>query len=372
MTARISPHTSNILDLARAAAAGLVVLSHAKIYTLGVNSPSGVSMIPYSITTCGTQAVFWFFVISGYLVGGSALIDIQAKRFSFRHYFVNRMARLYIVLLPALALGGLLDSLRVEALGLNYHAGFETTESLTPMTLLGNILFLETILVPTFGSNYSLWTLACEFWYYLIFPLLLAPLMTTKTWPSRLVMFSCGIVLYLLLMRQNGDLAWLFAVWCIGVGVRVWPYCLVKSEVLAWLGAVAAMLLFPVLHPILGPLTTLMVAITFACAVNASHKKKANWKYGGIVKNFGAFSYSLYMIHLPIQHFFLTMTRHDAEIFLSLSPSSLMTIAVIVGLVTACYIFAFAFSLVTERHTQWLRDRLFGLIDRVRLAAAPE
>ena len=39
---------------------------------------------------------------------------------------------------------------------------------------LGNLSFLQTILVPTFGSNGPLWSLANEFWYYVLFPVMLA------------------------------------------------------------------------------------------------------------------------------------------------------------------------------------------------------
>lgn len=71
MLKRISPHTSNLLDLTRATAAALVVLFHARTYVLGGKLPSDtIGSILYSFSNCGTQAVFWFFVISGYLVGG--------------------------------------------------------------------------------------------------------------------------------------------------------------------------------------------------------------------------------------------------------------------------------------------------------------
>jgi peptidoglycan/LPS O-acetylase OafA/YrhL len=132
----------------------------------------------YAPANCGSPAVFWFFVISGYLVGGSVIAEIaQTSSFDFRRYLINRMTRLYVVLLPALALGALLDSVRIATWGANAHAGFENAASLSGVTLIGNIFYLQTIVVSTFGSNYPLWSLANEFWYYVTFPLLLAPLM---------------------------------------------------------------------------------------------------------------------------------------------------------------------------------------------------
>jgi peptidoglycan/LPS O-acetylase OafA/YrhL len=362
MIRRISPHTSNVLDLTRAIAAGLVVLFHATIYALGGIAPPGLGgTLAYSLTDCGTQAVFWFFVISGYLVGGSVLADLQ-RRFSFRAYLINRAVRLYIVLLPALALCYALDSIRIAEVGLNAHAGFETADSLSLSTLVGNLLFLQTILTPTYGSNYVLWSLACEFWYYLLFPLLLAPFMLEKRIVTRVLLFALGALLLVWLAHQNRSLAWLFVIWCIGAGVRVCPFVLIRSEILAWLIAAAAMLIFPFLHPVAGPLATLAVAISFACALNASHGKVYDWKYARIVQAFAAFSYSLYLVHLPIQHYLLTVPRGEPDPFLSLPPYSAWTAAIIGGLVVACYVSAYIFSLLTERHTQRLRDALAGLI----------
>lgn len=355
----ISSHTSNVLDLTRAFAAGLVVLYHARIYVLGGMPTSIGGIIAYSVTNCGFPAVLWFFVISGYLVGGSVLADIEAGRVNFGRYFINRMTRLWIVLLPALVLVYALDSLRIDALGINVHAGYEATTSLAPRVFVGNALFLQTILVPTYGSNWALWSLACEFWYYLVFPLLLAHLMTTRMWLYRLGMLVTGVFLLLFLLRENVGLVWLFLVWCIGVGARALPGCLVKSEMLAWLAAIGAMLVYPYAHLILGPLATIAAAIAFGCAINATHGNPSKWrKYGKAVKTFGAFSYSLYLVHLPVQHYLLTMPRHNADPFLSLPPFSWTAVAAIVGLVVASYAAAFAFSLMTERHTQWLRNRV--------------
>jgi peptidoglycan/LPS O-acetylase OafA/YrhL len=41
----------------------------------------------------------------------------------------------------------------------------------TATTFVGNLAFLQTIAVPIFGTNGPMWSLANEFWYYLIFPL---------------------------------------------------------------------------------------------------------------------------------------------------------------------------------------------------------
>src|SRR5206468_6067980 len=95
-TNKIPPQTSRVLDATRAIAAGLVVLFHARIYTFGsIESP--FYQLLYAPTNCGSPAVFWFFVISGYLVGGAVIAEVaQTGSFDFRRYLISRMTRLYI------------------------------------------------------------------------------------------------------------------------------------------------------------------------------------------------------------------------------------------------------------------------------------
>lgn len=354
-----------MLDLTRAVAAGLVVLYHARIYTVDDARPSGLAgMLLYQVTDCGTQAVFWFFVISGYLVGGAALAEIEAQRFSFRNYLVARFARLYIVLLPALALGGLLDGIRIASFGLNDHAGFETADSLSLPTLLGNTLFLETLAVPTFGSNHALWSLVCEFWYYLIFPLLLAPLMAGRSRAKRVLLGLAGAVLLLAVFFGNHSEAWLFVIWCLGVAARVWPWRL-PDERLLWPLAIIAMLAWPPLHVWGGAGATLIVGLSFAAALAATERRQMPpWRYQALPRAFGAFSYSLYLIHLPILHIILTVAQQQSDPFLDLDAERVRSLFVILALATACYGAAYLFALGTEQHTPWLRRRLFLWLDR--------
>jgi len=173
-------------------------------------------------------------------------------------------------------------------------------------------------------------------------------------------------------MKQNGSLAWLFVIWCVGVGARLLSVPIIKSEAVAWVVAIAAVFAFPIVHPTLGPASTLLVALTFACALNASHGKMSQWRYGNLVKSFGAFSYSLYLTHLPLQHYLLTVVRGDADPFLSLPPFDPKAFLIIGALFAASYLFAFAFAFLTERNTPWVRQAVFNLFRRVRVAAADE
>lgn len=116
-----------------------------------------------------------FFVMSGYLVGGSVLRSVHFGRWSWREYLVIRLTRLYVVLLPALLLGGAADWIGMHLTGDNaFYNGhtrmgsqhFDIHSTLTLLVLLGNGVFLQTIslpgmdgrAIPTFGTNEPLWS----------------------------------------------------------------------------------------------------------------------------------------------------------------------------------------------------------------------
>jgi len=101
--------SSDRLDLVRGVAALVVLWGHVR----GLLFLSGHELVHpwlatralYFVTSLGYQAVMIFFVLSGFLISGSAIKACQEKRWSWRWYLTNRFTRLYVVLLPALVLG---------------------------------------------------------------------------------------------------------------------------------------------------------------------------------------------------------------------------------------------------------------------------
>jgi peptidoglycan/LPS O-acetylase OafA/YrhL len=93
------------------------------------------------------------------------------------------------VLVPALVLGVLWDRSGIELVGSGgIYSGSVPNASILSTVLpslrwpvfFGNLFFLQTIAVPSLGSNGPLWSLSNEFWYYIMFPLGLLAL-----WPGR-------------------------------------------------------------------------------------------------------------------------------------------------------------------------------------------
>ena len=95
---------NSTLDIIRGLAALEVMFSHLRGFLFEdfprLPHPSLLVKAFYYLTGFGHQAVIIFFVLSGYLVGGSVLVAKQ-DGFCLR-YSVQRLARLWIVLVPCL------------------------------------------------------------------------------------------------------------------------------------------------------------------------------------------------------------------------------------------------------------------------------
>lgn len=174
------------LDALRGIAALVVVIGHVRGFVLvdfsDSDSRSLLNMGIYFAAGLGHSAVLAFFALSGFLVGGSALRSMIEGTWSGPHYIVARLSRLWTVAGPALALTWLVDRLGNWIMdGAGYDGRYWTLLSSGPTpdvavalgleTFLGNVLFLQTIAVPVLGTNGPLWSLANEFWYYVLYPL---------------------------------------------------------------------------------------------------------------------------------------------------------------------------------------------------------
>lgn len=149
--------TSLYLDFCRFAAA-LMVFFHHYLYP-----PFYLGDLRF---TLGRKAVVIFFVISGFVIA----YVTERKEASAREYCVNRAARLYSVVLPALVLTLLLDySVRFLEPSL-----FDPVVHTWPgLRVLASLMFVNQSWNFTIAalSNGPFWSLCYEFWYYVIFGL---------------------------------------------------------------------------------------------------------------------------------------------------------------------------------------------------------
>jgi peptidoglycan/LPS O-acetylase OafA/YrhL len=102
------PNHWPLLDFLRAAAALLVLLGHTRAayfhYTVVLAQPGLFLKLFYFITSLDGTAVVIFFVLSGFLIGGSLADSMQRGSFDLVRYLVARFVRIYIVYIPALVI----------------------------------------------------------------------------------------------------------------------------------------------------------------------------------------------------------------------------------------------------------------------------
>lgn len=183
---KISQPLSDSLNLMRWIAAFMVVIGHLRSLIFinydAVESKHIFTQVFYFMTSLGHEAVIVFFVLSGFLVGGKLWREISSGTFLWKRYLIKRMTRLYVVLVPALFIGGILD-----LLGSNFFnethiydnafrlssLGYDVVSRLNIEIFISNLCMMQETLTPTFGSNGPLWSLAYEFWYYILYPVLL-------------------------------------------------------------------------------------------------------------------------------------------------------------------------------------------------------
>jgi peptidoglycan/LPS O-acetylase OafA/YrhL len=362
----LTPSVSVNLDAARWIAATLVLIYHLRINVLVDPLHAGsayaglAGQTLYLLTMEGNQAVMWFFVISGYLVGGSVVSQMCRDKFSFSDFALHRATRLYVVLIPALLVGFALDFMRIKTFGMSFSppAGGETAASYTLATFGANLVFLQTLAAPTLGSNNPLWSLANEAWYYAVFPLLLAPFMTGRPKILRGGLFFLALAIIVVGFHANKGMVTLFSAWILGVAVRLAPIRLMSSISAAWLVAAVAIFTYPLVK---GHMPHIVPALAFTnVLLTASHDKgHSSSRYASFHAKLAGFSFSLYLVHAPMLHFLLTKVFGQSNPYIGL-PIGWPALGIGSALFLALYAYAWVFSLLTERNTDTIRRWVVG------------
>lgn len=269
----------------------------------------------YFITSLGHQAVMVFFVLSGYFVGGSVLKS--RNRFSFKNYAIARLSRLWTPLIPILFLTLIFDYytgvISIGILDGNHYStlnsGPTADYSISPLTFFSNVFFLQTVYTPVYGSNGPLWSLAYEFWYYILFPLTM--IFTGIITRKPIVKILTLILTFLIISYISFDMMQGFLVWCIGVVVtliaeRKLPvsntWFFVISTLLFLFSLVNSKLLL--LGVTIGEYSDIIVGISFSVfLISIIHFELPNLGFLNLKKIsfwISEISYTLYISHFPI------------------------------------------------------------------------
>ena len=323
------------LDLCRGLSALAVLAGHLRnaifIDFSQLNESSFVEKIFYFTTSLGHQAVMVFFVLSGFFVGGSILN--HKNNFKFKNYLVARLSRLWVVLIPALFFTALIDQVSNFYLPGLIEGGFYELLSSGPnnnysssiLTFLGNITFLQTTYVPLFGTNGALWSLANEFCYYMLFPMIMIIIGKIQCSFIHKVVFSILTLIYIIFFAHH--FLYGFIIWLFGVAVYI-IYTRIDKNYNFWFFLFSAILFcfslinskIDIIKDLLGFSNTTNLIVGFSFAIFLISIKNKNI-HGQLEKNIILFSqwlsdisYTLYVFHFPMVLLIFSVFYSDNQI----------------------------------------------------------
>jgi peptidoglycan/LPS O-acetylase OafA/YrhL len=344
------------LELLRGLAALAVCLGHVRALSLPPlrsGDYAGWERGLYFLTLHGEAAVWIFFVLSGYLMGGSVLRQVTAGSWRWSDYLLRRGTRLWVVLIPALLLTWACDQAHGSGPVITGGAmTFPHPLAADTWTFLGNLLFLQDMVVPPFGSNLALWSLAYEWWLYLLFPLLVLAA-RSRAWRERCLLAVLAAGIFWLLGPRG---RWLSLAWLVGALVaqrRAAPGArgLPGPRLLPWLGLAAALAAKPYLASPF-PLLAMPVIVVATVGVLWGEAGRTD-PLPAFAVQLGSSSYTLYAIHVPLAILALTVVSGP---FLQ-EPGPTRWLAVF-GLTGGLLLFAQGWWWLFERRTDSLRQAL--------------
>lgn len=320
------------------------------------------------------QAVLVFFVISGWLVGGS-LLNRLGEPHAIANYAIDRLTRLWTVLIPTFAL----TLLFAAGIGATSAGQIDVSPAnpYSAASFAGNLVGLQGIVVPVFGANFPLWSLANETWYYLLFPLL-AVAGTTSSKTTRL---ACAAALLLIGAILPLAIVAYFLVWLLGVACSRLRIECGNGARWAWAGLVLAVAGYFRLTGELDEFDLSTLGQDLICSVlylvllsslqfKAAARSRLARPLREAGKFFAEFSFSLYVLHVPLiglMHYWSTTHLGLRQ----LSPAAPFHAAIYFGMLGSLIIAAYLSYLLFESRTYRIRSALKKQLLR-RQASRPE
>ena len=330
----------------------------------------------YFATSFYHEAVFVFFVLSGFLIAGPNLDRVRILSFSPKSYAIDRFTRIYVTAFPALLL-----TIAADALGRHFLPGagyYDGTNLLLTDRVVGgvqgdsflgfirNVFMLQPAHAPMLGSNVPLWSLSYEVWFYVWFGVCAFALQAKRRSATLwIALASIGLLLF------HWTAIFYVAIWCFGALAYQrsrWP----RSIILALIAVVLSLILSRadfVAGSIPGiPLKWSDLPLGLAFAWTLALMKRRSYRIWNGTEQFNQalsnFSYSLYVIHYPLLLCFVSLYAtlgHVAQIKQGLLPNAI-GLAIYLLVAVSTFLSAFIFSRIFEARTgaarRWLKARV--------------
>lgn len=312
----------DFLESLRGLASLYVVIHHARWflwegYSKGfLKHPKDYSIIEKTVMYLssafiyGHEMVIFFFILSGlvvYLRYAREIASDTAGGFNWLAYFNRRVVRILPPFLFAIVFTFLLDSIG-KGLQLpiyNDNTPFQIVNNTFSLkVLVGNLLFLMNTYVETWGSNYALWSLKYEWWFYMLFPFFL--ILNKKS-----IWYPVGLILILFFFSFNGlipikllnEIFCYMPLWWLGTLLADIYTARIKIDFKYFMPLVFALPAVILLKSDLTQvLNDLVWGIGFVGLLSVFFylDKRKKLYYFNRLSFLGSFSYSLYITHMPI------------------------------------------------------------------------
>ncbi|PKK35673.1 hypothetical protein BWI96_15285 [Siphonobacter sp. SORGH_AS_0500] len=319
---KIIPENLVLLDSLRGLTALYVLIAHALLLLTAGDADGFMSMLS-SIFQYAHQAVLFFFILSGFVIHWSTDKRFcREKTFDLKAYLLRRIRRIYPPLLAALAFTFLLDQLGLFLKFPIYHSqtAYASINALIQtdhrlQTLLGNLLFVQNVYTPTWGTNGPLWSLTYEWWFYILYIPVYGLFRKNKSFTSAFILvlwilnreFPFKPALFTIVFDY-------FIIWYLGVlladylrskdlktpFVVSYVIILFTLSLTRYSGSVGSDLLIS-----LGIILFLYLVLCSNAFIGLGKARKL-----------GDFSYTLYLIHVPILCFLSGVVMHARQGYL--------------------------------------------------------
>jgi len=357
-----SPQYRPFLDIVRWIGAWLVLFGHARwLFFEGfdkVDQPSIFTQAFYVATGLQHEGVAMFFVVSGYLVGGSIWAALEADRFNGWQYIVKRFVRIYLVFVPALLLAWLLFTFGQYFLDGTRVIAQQPDQLWSIQMAVCHAANLQGVYCSVIVSNAPLWSLSYEWIIYLLAPLVLAICYTRLSlfWRITGLVLLASIIYSIL----PAHIQWYwFGYWAIGtVAWRIYTTrALPKGFGFAGLCVFIIACILSRAHIVPVYFTDLLIVVGLSAVI--ASRPFVYWKFctNWLFSYLASFSYSLYLTHLPV----ITLTAGLIEIAggsSTLSQPGFTTYALYSLTIGVAICVAALFARFTENHTRTVRKRL--------------
>lgn len=263
--------------------------------------------------------VLLFFILSGFLIAHTLVKRSERPDYRFTQFLIDRFARIYSGLIPALVL-----IIVVDGIVIYFTSDPHVTRHFNLKTLVANLFMLESyrgalendLRWSAFGSASPLWTLAVEWHIYLFVGAVFFMLKAPRSCPYLLpiALFFGQTALYFLIgsYQSEGIGRGLFSLWLGGAALYVATRNFTIPRWPAIAMVISGFAIFVATHPahaeysLAGYPLLLAAMIGLIVATQTSHLL-TGCRINRAINFFANYSFTLYLVHYTVMYAMLVI-----------------------------------------------------------------